>query len=100
MILPKTENEMLREKCAMYERELRKIDLETAHAAIERRAQIAKDEEAKAAAEQAAREAVALEEHRRNAWLNFRIDQCHEAADPNGAFLALLGRANLFADTP
>ena len=75
-------------------------DVETALAAVARRDEIAAEEAAKQLAAQRAAETQALEEHRRNSWLNHRIDQCKEASDPNAAFVALLGRTDLFADTP
>ena len=99
MMLPKTENQSLRERLAWAEGELRRIDVETAKAAIERREELAKEEERKAAAAQAAREAEALEGHRIAAWQNYRVDQCYEASDPNAAFVALMNR-DLNADIP
>src|SRR5947209_16486782 len=99
MMLPKTENESLRERLAWAEGELRKIDVATAYAAIERREQIAKDAEAKALAEAQAREAEQLELHRVNAWVNHRIDSVYADPDPNAAFVALISR-DLKADIP
>ena len=96
---PRTENEMLRERCKFYEDQLRKIDLETAHAAIERRAELAKEADRKAVAEQTAREAEALEQHRIGAWVNHRIESVYDTPDPNQAFLALLSR-DLKSDIP
>jgi len=95
----RTENEVLRERLDFANAELRRIDLETARAAIERREELAAAEAAAQVAAQRAAEDEALEEHRRNSWLNHRIDQCYSAADPNAAFVALMSR-DPHADLP
>jgi len=95
----KTENEMLRQRLSWAEGELHRIDMEAAHMAIARREELAAEEAAKQLAAQRAAEAVALEQHRRDAWLNFRIDQCHEAKNPNDAFVALMSR-DPYSDIP
>jgi hypothetical protein len=87
-----TENEQLRQRVDWAEGELRRIEVETATLAIQRRDEIAKEEERKQLAAQQARDALELEQHRVNAWINSRVDSAQAAADPNAAMLALLSR--------
>lgn len=87
-----TENEQLRQRVHWAESELRKIEVETALAAVARREEIAKEEERKALAEQQSRDAAELEGHRVNSWVNFRVDTALTSRDPNAAMLALLSR--------
>jgi len=96
---PKTENETLRERLDWAQSELRRIDVETALAAVARRDEIAAEEAAKQLAAQRAAEAAELEEYRQVAWVGYRIEECHKAKNPNDAFIALMSR-DPRADTP
>jgi hypothetical protein len=64
-----------KERAEWAEQELRKVRRELAEAAIERRAELQRQAEAKAAAEAAAAEEKRLEEYRRRAWVNYRVDK-------------------------
>jgi hypothetical protein len=74
------------------EQELRRIHHEMAEAAIERRAELQREADAKAAAEAAAVEEKRLEECRRRAWMTYRVDKALAAGDPSAAIFDLLNR--------
>lgn len=89
---PHTETEQLRQRLAWAEGELRKIERETALAAIERREEIAREEVRVAAEAATAAHAAELEQHRVHSWINHRVDLALASAKPDDAMAALLQR--------
>jgi hypothetical protein len=91
----------LRQRLAWAEGELRRIEIESATAAIARRDEIAREESERAETERQAAEAAALEQHRRSAWYNHRLDRAIAAGDQSLAdFISAGGPEHHMARAP
>ncbi len=69
-----------------------RIERETALAAIEQREKIQREADEKPHLAQVQRDDAALEQHRRNAWVNHRVDEALASGNPDAAMLGLLSR--------
>ena len=82
------QTEQWRERALYAEQELRRVEVETTLAAIERQEQLAKDEAARKAAERSAALEASLENQRVESWFNHRLEQAIAGGDVEfGKFL-------------
>jgi hypothetical protein len=90
--------ELLRRRAEFAERELRRIEVQSAQMAIAQRAELQAQADAKGRDEAEREAAEGLEAHRKNAWLNHRVDMA--IAYGNDAFAELLSKPDMLAGLP